>query len=389
MYRWTLGLGALALGCADPDGDKAADEDPAGTDTEVGAEADTDTDGSPEGDTDVTTETDTDPKSEPLEGPWVEIASVTDAIEVGASKVVEASAGDPLYPHYQLTTQWSSTLEGPLATPTPDIDGKVYLDTSTLSPGTHGITLGVQNPDGLEASDTEWIDVCFYEDPVTFDTDITGPSWMLFGDAYWDPGGWLEMTGNITWREGQVAYLEKQLPAGDLSIAFDILTGGGTGADGFAVSIINVPSVQDLVPIIQAANDGGCLGYGVNGGGSCESGIEVDAFHIEFDTWYNAESFIADPTSENHVAITLDGHPGIHYLWAAIPTIEDSQWHEVLVETEGDSVVVTMDGVDVIKGDIPDLNFEGGWVTFSGTTGSVTNYHRFDNMQIRDECFVP
>ena len=317
----------------------------------------------------------------------VEIVPVIDTIEFGTPHVVTAYVDDPAY---QLSATWISSLDGPLVTVTPDASGMVTFDTSSLSSGWHDMTLDVANPAADRASETVPIAICECSDPETLSADITGAGWQIYGDAYWDPGGWLEMTDRKTFREGPIFYIEKKVPAGDLNIDFKIWTGGGTnsGADGFAVSITNVADLSGLTPIIQAANAGGCPGYGVAGSGVCDSNMVVDAFHIEFDTWHNGYPQ-NDPTTDNHVAITLDGEPGVHYLWGAIPSIDDSEWHDVSVQVQGDAVLVTNDGLQAIKGDIPGLDFEGGFLGFSGTTGFATNYHRFDDLQIRDECLVP
>jgi hypothetical protein len=116
----------------------------------------------------------------------------------------------------------------------------------------------------------------------------------------------------------------------------------------------------------------------------------VSAFHIEFDTWYNGEPFILDPPNqENHVAINQDGDPGRHDLWAAVPTLEDLQWRHVVVEAIAQRIIVSLDGVPVIDGSIPNFSFDGGYIGVSGSTGWATNFHRFDNLQIFDRCLVP
>jgi len=55
--------------------------------------------------------------------------------------------------------------------------------------------------------------------------------------------------------------------------------------------------------------------------------MEVNAFHIEFDTYYseyNGDSELhTDPTPINHIGVMLNGDPGNHLLWAEIPGICD------------------------------------------------------------------
>jgi hypothetical protein len=117
----------------------------------------------------------------------------------------------------------------------------------------------------------------------------------------------------------------------------------------------------------------------------------VDAFHVEIDTWHNLipNNPIQDPTSQNHIAVTLDGNPSDHKLWAAIPTIEDQQWHTVDVDISGNYVSVKLDGSVIIEGEIDGLNFRGGYIGFSGSTGWAYNWHRIDNLVVDQECLLP
>ena len=82
----------------------------------------------------------------------------------------------------------------------------------------------------------------------------------------------------------------------------------------------------------------------------------------------------------------LNGDPGTHHLWAEIPNIEDQQWHDVEINVNGASVLVLLDGAVVIDGQIDGLNFKGGYIGFSGTTGFYTNFHRIDDLQVREYC---
>lgn len=365
-------MSAILVACAAPES-KTDDGSPAD-----GVSTDTDTDVI-EWDSDLPVETDSFS---------VSIEPTLDVFEQGVPAELTGRVVDAKNRPDETVAGWFSTINGPLGNSTVQASGEVVLDTSVLSPGFHDITLQGVNPDGEEAEATFPIAVCTWGEPEDFDIDIAGAGWQIYGNAYWDPGGWLELTGNQQSASGQIYNVAERIAPGDLNIRFDIFTGGGinSGADGFALSIINVEDVAELETVIAAASNGGCLSYGVSGG--CGE-LVVDAFHIEFDTWYNGEWFLNDPVQENHVAINLDGNPGLHPLWAAIPTLEDEDWHEVTVITQGDWVTVTIDGTEVIKGEIPDLDFEGGYLGFSGTTGWATNWHRFDNLHVLDECTVP
>ena len=118
-----------------------------------------------------------------------------------------------------------------------------------------------------------------------------------------------------------------------------------------------------------------------------------DALHVEIDTWENIDNgdteLHTDPTPENHIAVTLDGDPGNHILWTPIPTIEDSLWHEVLLEVQGSQVTVTLDGTVVLDGPISNWSFRGGYIGFSGSTGYYTNNHRIQDLELLPACLVP
>ena len=140
-----------------------------------------------------------------------------------------------------------------------------------------------------------------------------------------------------------------------------------------------------LENFIATAKNGGCLGYGVSG--ECGT-MQLDAFHVEFDTWKNNGDVNYDPAAQNHIGIMLDGDASNHVLWVN-QTLEDSQWHDVTIQTIGQQIIVTFDGVEVINDSVVDFQFHGGYIGFKGVTGWATNFHRFDNLQIIQKCLVP
>lgn len=217
--------------------------------------------------------------------------------------------------------------------------------------------------------------------------------WEITGDAYWDAGGWLELTGLSQGKGGWIFKTSSTVNPGDVSISFSIRTGGGinTGADGFALSVFNVESVEELRAVIDSAAVGGCLGYGVTAGCGDPGNLLVEAFHIEIDTWHNSKpgNPMDDPTDQNHIAIALDGNPDNHVLWYPVPSIEDTKWHDLVVEIEGSHVTVTLDQSIIIDDDAPGLSFRGGYLGFSGSTGWATNWHSIDNLYVDQGCEVP
>lgn len=57
--------------------------------------------------------------------------------------------------------------------------------------------------------------------------------------------------------------------------------------------------------------------------------------------------------------------------------------------TSSDFVTVELDGVEVIADAIGAFSFHGGFIGFTATTGWATNFHRFDNLLVVQDCAVP
>ena len=324
---------------------------------------------------------------------WAAIAAPEkdDVFEVGTQVTLDGTVGDSVFPADELKVTWSSSKDGILGIGAPLNDGSTSLTIDTLTAGIHAITLEVENPFGQKAWDTVVIGICAWASPETFDTDIAGTQWQKYGSAYWHPDGYLEMTGIAPDKKGAIYNLVDQVTPGDVSISFRILTGPDPGgADGFAMNVFEADDVTHLETLIEAAKDGGGLGYGVSGD---YGNAVVSAFHVEFDTWHNVYNgttqLHTDPTEMNHIGIMTNGDPGNHLLWAEIPSIEDGVWHDVTLEVTGDVVRVTLDGVEKINEAIPGMEFRGGFIGFSGTTGYYMNQHGFDDLQILQECLVP
>jgi len=94
----------------------------------------------------------------------------------------------------------------------------------------------------------------------------------------------------------------------------------------------------------------------------------------------------AEPLSDDHIAVTLNGNPGEHYLPTAMPDLEDNMWHQMEIRVVGKQVSVSMDDVEIMNGGVPGLTFKGGYIGFTGSTGYYTNYHRFDDLEVEEAC---
>jgi hypothetical protein len=304
-------------------------------------------------------------------------------------------------PDQNIQVRWTSDIDGVLQTGAPGFDGVTSYGSMALTPGFHIISLHATAPDGTEARDQISIGACGWEEIANFDNDLGG--WTAFGDAVRDSRGFLELTGNLQARKGGLFDLTQRLDPGSTHLRFRISTGScpdpgicpsaGGGADGFAMSIIDVSDPAEIGMIFGAAKSGGGLGYGVSG---CYGPLTVRGFHVEFDTWYNQHNgnseFHTDPHDGDHVEITLDGDPGgpdcsttSTNLFAPIK-LEDNFWHDIEVRIANQQVEVWMDNISIIQGTLPGLQFKGGYIGFTGTTGFYSNFHRFDDLGQQPLC---
>ena len=364
-----LGYSLVFAGCATP-----------AWDTEKPPEETIETDPTVDSDTDAAV-MDSDPGIEdPLTAVIVDIPF--DDIPVGEPVMM---TGQIMGSTPALTSAWTSSIDGLLGPCEPDSKGACSIETDALSAGEHMITLDAT--DGIQgASDTEPVYICEFPEVETFDTN-TLDGWVTFGDAGWDPGGWIEITGNSSSRNGSIYKVDERINAGNFAFSFSIATGDGinTGGDVFSVNVWNVADIKELQNIVDTAWNGGCLGYGVSG--DCGH-TSIGSFHIEFDTWWNNGNPNTDPTTQNHIGIMTNGDPTTHHLWTNVPNLENLVWRDIRVEVMGSTVTVWANGNEIISGDIPGFQFEGGYLGVSGSTGYATNFHRFDNL-LFEKCEVP
>ncbi|MCP4675540.1 MAG: hypothetical protein GY854_08545 [Deltaproteobacteria bacterium] len=382
----------VACGSSSRDNNGIAADAGGDTDTAVDTDTDTDTDA----DTDTNTSTDDDAGTGTDGGSNIAV-SITepiqgDTFEQGAIVTFSGVVSDSNYSLDELTAVWSSDLDGDLWSGEVDASGVVTFTAGNLTTGYHTIRLDATNPGNESASEIIMIGVCAWGTPTTFDPSMKDDNiWRVFGDAFWHDDGYLEMTDDLSSKKGAIYNVVDRIAPGDVAIRFDIMTGPNVydGADGFAMSVFNADNEDELAAIVDAGASGGGLGYAVSGG---YGNLDVKAFHVEIDTWYNSLDQTHehdDPTEENHIAVLRNGDPGEHLAWAPVPNIEDMQWHTVTVEVDGVNVKVLLDSNEIINTDVPGFQFRGGFIGFSGTTGWGHNYHRFDNLEILDECMVP
>ena len=307
---------------------------------------------------------------------------------VGAATNVAVQL-DELGDYAGYSIRWEDIDENTVATTTADSQGQAVYSGSdyTQQKGVGLVFARLITPDGICATRIEKpLSVCADYLLDGFTTEPT--NWVMHGDAYWDSGGWVEMTGNGQGMKGAVYNNQDVISQGAASIRFTLQTGNGmnTGADGFAFTIINISNSNDLADWLTQASSGSGLAYGIGGAYGNWTG---DAVTVEIDTWHNVyngtNELHTDPTNVSHIAVTKNADPGDHLVWFEVPTVEDFQPHTIRVDTFGGILRVSYDGTEVINQQVP-LNFKGGQMFFSGSTGWATNYHIFDDLEILHDC---
>lgn len=210
--------------------------------------------------------------------------------------------------------------------------------------------------------------------------------WSFIGDASPSKLNWIDLTLNAQASQGAVFNPKVHIPNGSVSIRFTVQTGNGihNGADGLALTIIDVDDPSTLKDLIESAPPGGGLGYGIGGpNGSWEG----EAFTIEIDTWPNIEAHEDyDPTEQSHIAITRNADPSNHVVWSPVPEIEDYTPHDIQIDMTPESLRLFFDGEELVHQKLPD-DFTGGYVFLSGSTGWATNHHRVSDLEILHDCF--
>ncbi len=286
----------------------------------------------------------------------------------------------------------------PTGTATPTA---VVFKATPLTKGVHQWSLrmvggGATCPAGAIAN----VQVCGAEIFEDFAKAPTGAGWVLTGAATWESTGHLELTGNAQSKAGGVYHKVLYVQPGDVRMSLKIATGGGIngGADGFAMTLLEAKSTADVDAYLALAGKGGCLGYGVSG--KCGTS-KVKAFHVEFDTWINAADPNDDPPGVvgnnailgqgNHIAVHTNGDAGNALIWLPEPgkpaiNIEDLQWHTVVIAVQGDQLTIRFGDAVVATKTVSGLDFRGGYVIFTGSTGWASNHHRIDDLRILHQC---
>jgi hypothetical protein len=116
--------------------------------------------------------------------------------------------------------------------------------------------------------------------------------------------------------------------------------------------------------------------YDYRAANGCKYGLEcINDLCLPKYPWWDREVLGYGTPSENTPRF-----------WSALDNIEDSQWHDVHIVIDGTNTRVTFDEVEVINATVPAFEFKGGFLGFTGGSGAIGNYHRFDDLKLKGRC---
>jgi hypothetical protein len=176
----------------------------------------------------------------------------------------------------------------------------------------------------------------------------------------------VELTEPVVNESGTAFQTAASVSADSVEIDFAFYVSGGTGADGMSVTALDVDRMTRFV-----GGTGGGIGY-----------LGLPGWSIEVDTWYNREH--NDPTTEDHISLHFDGDVGAPAAWAALPDMEDGNWHVMTVSVVAPHVTVSIDGVTYLDEDVSGYYSFPAYVGFTAATGAVTNYHLIDALVVTE-----
>ncbi|MEC7983967.1 MAG: hypothetical protein VX278_02315 [Myxococcota bacterium] len=260
-----------------------------------------------------------------------------------------------------LLVEWHSNVDGLIDTTPVSADGSTALSFEGTNYGNHEISALVYDSCGNEGYDA--IAVCQQYGYDAESLDIS--TWHFEGTANWDSNiGVVELTEPTTASAGTAFSTATEVSAENVEIEFQFFVSGGTGADGFSLTALDTARMTGFV-----GQTGGGIGYG-----------GLPGWSIEVDTYYNG----SDPTSADHVALSFDGDVTSPAVWAALPEMEDGQWHTMRVLVAAPYVKVDIDGVTYIDQDIPGHYAFMSYIGFTAGTGSLTNFHLIDALTVTE-----
>jgi hypothetical protein len=301
-------------------------------------------------------------------------------LEPGVDEILEeqsdlelvAHVSDDLSAPEDMLVTFTSSEAGALGTVNPANDGTARLTWAAddRPAGLQTITADVVDSCGLQEFDSA--EVCQQHGYDSDELDIG--TWNFEGDASWDSANSrVELTPLITSAMGSAFQTATTTDGSAISIRFEFYIGGGTGADGLAMTVLDTSRMTSYL-----GDDGGCLGYGTHSEcGSDHPGLP--GWSVEIDTYYNGH----DPTPDDHVAVSIDGAVGSPVAWSSLPEMEDTGWHTFEAVLDAGHLTVEVDGVTYIDQSMSVSPFPA-YVGFTAGTGALTNQHLIRSLAVTE-----
>jgi len=305
--------------------------------------------------------------------PTLQVITPYSGLVISEDTVFEGVVTDDVDLPEDLVVSWNSTVDGVFATSQVEPDGTVFGSWNMQhTSGYHTIEASVQ--DSCNNSVIQRIDICQQMRYEIDSLDIS--TWHFEGSANWDTtNDWLELTPVASAVVGTAFSTSQEVSGGHVEIDFLFYIGDGTGADGISLTALDVDRMTTFL------GGTGC-GIGYGGDASCTTGPALPGWSIEIDTYYNDGQ---DPTPSDHVMFTFDGDVDDPEVWAELPEMEDTGWHQMRVLVQEPRVQVEIDGVTYIDQDIPGFfNFDA-YVGFTAGTGGQTNQHLIDALVVTNQ----
>ena len=306
------------------------------------------------------------------EVPSISITSPIDGaiLPVGGSSL-SATVADPEDALTALQVTWQSDIDGVFAVDFADASGVAAADWSGRTAGPHTVTATVEDSCGNQAASA--ISVCQDEGYTADELDLS--AWQFEGVAQWDTvNDWLQLTAADAYVVGSAFATDSVVSGGNVEIRFNFYIGDGTGADGISLTALDADRMTGFL------GGAGC-GIGYGGDAECTAGPALPGWSIEVDTYYNGD---VDPTENDHVMFTFDGDIDNVLLWAELPEMEDTGWHEMVVTVNDPNVRVEIDGVTYLDDAVSGYFGFPAYVGFTAGTGGLTNRHLIDSLEVTE-----
>jgi len=304
--------------------------------------------------------------------PTVTITSPSDGavLAVGGTELT-AEVTDAEQSPETLQMSWQSDVDGVFDTRSPDATGVAEASWRRRSSGPHILTATATDQCGNTGQAI--ISVCQDRGYTADELDIA--DWQFEGSARWDTDhDWLELTPPTTNQVGAAFATDSVVSGDSVEIRFNFFIGEGTGADGLSLTALDTDRMTGFL------GGTGC-GIGYGGDAPCTAGPALPGWSIEVDTYFNGD---ADPTDADHLMFTFDGDVDGGAIWAELPEMEDTGWHEMVVTVTAPHVRVDIDGTTYIDDDLSGHFSFPAYVGFTAGTGGQTNRHLIDALQVTE-----